>query len=61
MMQMQRYFDDNQELTAWASEVVAKITSTDLAAHLTRAETLTARPRNSSRNSTPDKIPSKDS
>ena len=41
--QIQRYFDDYRELMAWASEVIAKITSPDLAADLTGAETLIAR------------------
>merc|ERR1719347_742959 len=41
--QIQRYFDDYRELMAWASEVMAKITSPDLAADLTGAETLIAR------------------
>merc|ERR1719445_207309 len=41
--QIQRYFDDYRELMAWASEVVAKITSPDLASDLTGAETLISR------------------
>ena len=41
--QIQRYFDDYRELMAWASEVIAKITSPDLASDLTGAETLIAR------------------
>merc|ERR1719422_521777 len=41
--QIQRYFDDYRELMAWASEVMAKITSPDLASDLTGAETLISR------------------
>ena len=41
--QIQRYFDDYRELMAWSSEVMAKITSPDLASDLTGAETLIAR------------------
>ena len=41
--QIQRYFDDYRELMAWSSEVIAKITSPDLASDLTGAETLITR------------------
>jgi len=41
--QIQRYFDDYRELMAWCSEVMAKITSPDLATDLTGAETLITR------------------
>ena len=41
--QLQRYFDDYRELMAWSSEVIAKITSPDLAADLAGAETLISR------------------
>jgi len=41
--QIQRYFDDYRELMAWASEVMAKITSPDLASDQTGAETLISR------------------
>merc|ERR1719422_2799823 len=41
--QIQRYFDDYRELMARASEVMAKITSPDLASDLTGAETLISR------------------
>ena len=41
--QIQRYFDDYRELMAWSSEVMAKITSPDLAADLSGAETLLSR------------------
>ena len=41
--QIQRYFDDYRELMAWSSEVMAKITSPDLAADLSGAETLISR------------------
>ena len=41
--QIQRYFDDYRELMAWASELIAKVTSPDLASDLTGAETLIAR------------------
>merc|ERR550532_1036992 len=41
--QIQRYFDDYRELMAWSSEVMAKITSPDLASDLTGAETLISR------------------
>merc|ERR1711892_1605075 len=41
--QIQRYFDDYRELMAWASEVMARMTSPDLAEDLTGAETLISR------------------
>ena len=41
--QIQRYFDDYRELMAWSSEVIAKITSPDLASDLSGAETLISR------------------
>ena len=41
--QIQRYFDDYRELMAWASEVMAKITSPDLAQDIAGAETLMSR------------------
>ena len=41
--QIQRYFDDYRDLMAWSSEVMAKITSPDLASDLTGAETLISR------------------
>merc|ERR1711892_192516 len=41
--QIQSYFDDYRELMAWISEVMAKITSPDLASDLTGAETLITR------------------
>ena len=41
--QIQRYFDDYRELMAWSSEVIAKMTSPDLASDLTGAETLISR------------------
>merc|ERR1719419_587559 len=40
---IQRYFDDYRELMAWSSEVIAKITSPDLASDLAGAETLISR------------------
>jgi len=40
---IQRYFDDYRELMAWSSEVLAKMTSPDLAADLAGAETLITR------------------
>ena len=41
--QIQRYFDDYRELMAWSSELVAKMTSPDLAGDLAGAETLISR------------------
>merc|ERR1719285_283191 len=40
---IQKYFDDYRELMAWSSEVMAKMTSPDLASDLQGAETLISR------------------
>jgi len=40
---IQKYFDDYRELMAWSSEVMAKMTSPDLASDLPGAETLISR------------------